>query len=210
MTSTTVLIPVKSSGVKSRLSRVLSEPERHEFTELLLKGVLKALGQAHLLISSYVVSSDGMILTLARQMGAGAIPEPQDAGVNSAVFRGMKVLRPNEDVLVIPLDLPLLQASELRHLMDLKSAGLDVVMVPSSSFDGTNALLFSPTQKISLSYDDNSFWNHMESCAKNGLSVGICSQGGVTFDVDSPEDLRSLARSGMNRPAVAFARRVTQ
>jgi 2-phospho-L-lactate guanylyltransferase len=210
LTTTAVLIPVKSSAAKSRLSQVLSGLERREFAELLLRGVLEALGQAGLLSSSYVVSSDSRTLTLARRMGADVILEPGNAGVNSAVSRGIRRTRPSENVLVIPSDLPLLQASELRHLIALKSAGLDVVMAPSWSFDGTNALLFSRERGITLSYDDDSFWNHLESCAQRGLSVGVSSRRGLTFDVDSPEDLRSLARLGPNKPLVPFAVRATR
>ena len=44
-----VLVPVKSSGAKSRLSGVLSEGERREFASLLLKDLHAALGRAGLL-----------------------------------------------------------------------------------------------------------------------------------------------------------------
>jgi 2-phospho-L-lactate guanylyltransferase (CobY/MobA/RfbA family) len=108
---------------------------------------------------------------------------------------------------VLPADLPLLQAAEVRHLVALKSAGLDVVIAPSLAFDGTNALLFSTVKGLPLSYDNNSFWNHMEAGARKGLSIGVSSAKGLMFDVDSPEDLKTLARSGANTPPATFARR---
>jgi 2-phospho-L-lactate guanylyltransferase len=210
LTSLAVLIPVKSSGAKSRLSKVLSEPERREFATLLLTGVLGALGRANLIDSSYVISSDRRALGLATRMGAGAISEDKDAGVNSAVTRGIAETGAPGTVLVIPADLPLLRAAEVRRLIALESAGLDVVIAPSSTFDGTNALLFPTVPGLDLSYDNDSFWNHIVAGARKGLSVGVSCTRGLMFDIDSPEDLKTLAQLRINTPAVAFARRMTR
>jgi 2-phospho-L-lactate guanylyltransferase len=114
----------------------------------------------------------------------------------------------SRDVLVLPSDLPLLRASDIRKILTLKSKGLDVVLSPSQAFDGTNALLFPRGSPVRLSYDDNSFWAHLASAASHGLSVGVYAGTGVMFDVDSPEDLDALARTDINSKAAAFARRV--
>jgi 2-phospho-L-lactate/phosphoenolpyruvate guanylyltransferase len=202
-----VLIPVKSSGPKSRLSEVLSLKERQELGALLLGGVLKALRQAGLLGVSHVISSDKSVLEYATGHGARAIPEPRDAGVNSAVIRGIKGAGFPDSVLVLPSDLPFIRGAEIRHLLTLKSLGFDAVLVPSSAFDGTNALLFAPSSGLTLSYDDNSFWNHLKAGARKGLSVGVSSGRRLMFDVDSAEDLRALARSRADTPLAAFAGR---
>jgi 2-phospho-L-lactate guanylyltransferase (CobY/MobA/RfbA family) len=82
-----------------------------------------------------------------------------------------------------------------------------VVIAPSASFNGTNALVFSPKAGLALSYDRDSFWNHIRASGRKGLSVGVSSEPGLTFDLDSPHDLRLLARSKARNPAVEFARR---
>jgi 2-phospho-L-lactate/phosphoenolpyruvate guanylyltransferase len=210
LTPLAVLVPVKSSGPKSRLSGVLSAQERREFGELLLGEVLKTLRRAGLLGVSYVVSSDRRILELSKKLGSGTITEPQDAGVDSAVTRGIEEARFPDSVLVLPSDLPFIKASEIRHLLELGSLGLDVVLVPSSAFDGTNALLFKTTSGFALSYDDNSFWNHLKGAARKGLSVGVCSEPGLMFDVDSPADLGFLAHSKSDRVPSVFARRAAR
>jgi 2-phospho-L-lactate guanylyltransferase len=206
LTLAAVIIPVKSSGMKSRLSGVLSQTQRLEFAELLLADVLSAIKKARLMDRCLVVSPDRGMLAIATQMGAGTVPEPKDSGVNSAVERGMREVGKEGDVLVVPSDLPLLRGSDVRGLLSMKSGGREVVITPSETFNGTNALLFSLSAPLPLSYDADSFWNHLRAAARLNLSVGVCTEKGVMFDVDSPRDLWKLARSRSGRASAAFAR----
>lgn len=203
-----VIIPVKSGEKKSRLSGVLGRGQRERFAGLLLADALGALRGAGFLRSSYVVSSDESMLSLAARLGSRTVKEPEDMGVNSAVARGLDAVRGNPQVLVIPADLPLLRASELKHMARISGSGAEVAIAPSLAFDGTNALLFEKAINPALSYDRDSFWNHLEGFGGQGLRVAVCTEPGVMFDVDSPEDLRLLARSSSQRPSAEFARRV--
>ena len=197
---------MKSSGAKSRLSSVLSRDERQELTTLLLSGVLKALRGAGLVATTHLVSSDSKMLRLATRLGAGTVREARDAGVNAAVEAGVRALGFPAKVLVLPSDLPLLRASHLKHIIALSEL-LQVVIVPSTSFNGTNALLYAPESGMILSYDNDSFWNHIRATGRKGLSTGVVSKQGLTFDLDTPEDLRRLAHLRVNIPAADFARR---
>jgi 2-phospho-L-lactate/phosphoenolpyruvate guanylyltransferase len=201
-----VIIPMKSARVKSRLSAVLSEERRAEFSRVLLSDLFGVLRGAGVLRFSQVVSSDRKTLDFAARSGANPVPEDKDAGVNSAVKRVLATIAGNESILVLPSDLALLRPSELLRLLQLKSAGLDIVLAPSRSFNGTNALLFSSGSDFPLSYDDDSFWNHLAACGRLGLSAGVCCERGLLFDVDTPDDLRLLAASRSKRRSVAFAR----
>ena len=204
-----VLVPVKSSGAKSRLSPVLTPAKRRELGFLLLSGVLDALGGAGLLAETHVVSSDPETLRFATRSGAGIVREAGDQGVNAAVEAGVEALGRPSRVLVLPSDLPLLRASQLRHIL-LLSEFLEVVIAPSASFDGTNALLFPTKVGLTLSYDNDSFWNHVRGIGEKDLSLGVVSNPGLTFDLDSPEDLRGLARTGADTPVAEFARRAAR
>ncbi len=206
MRNLAVLVPVKSSAVKSRLSGVLSESERREFALLLLSGVMSQLRRARLLQSTYVISSDKRVQDLAIATGASSILEARDRGVNSAVTLGIRESGSPSTVLVLPSDLPLVKASEIEHIIELKER-LDVVIVPSLSFNGTNALVLSGRRLMPLSYDHDSFWNHLGGGARKGLSMGVSSEPGLMFDVDSPSDFRALAHSGHRGPAAEFARK---
>jgi len=198
---------MKSNRVKSRLSAFLSEEQRTEFSRLLLGDLMAVLKEAGILHSSLVVSSDRTILDYAVKQGATAVPEEEDAGVNAAVVRGLTAVGGGVTVLVLPSDLPLLRPSELRRLLRLKTAGLDVVLAPSLGFNGTNALLFVSGSDFPLSYDDDSFWNHLGSCGRLGLRAGVSCESGLMFDVDAPDDLRLLSKSRSMRKSAVFARR---
>ena len=199
-----VIIPVKSAGKKSRLSDLLSSTQRGQFSKLMLRNVLRALSQAGL-GRIHVVSSDVEILEFAQGHGAKPVPEASDSGVNEAVRTGIRATHAKE-YLILPSDLPFLGPSDLLSMLKLWAGGLDLVVSPSCAFDGTNALLFAPGTNFPLSYDRDSFWNHLYSAAKLELSVGVCSRIGVMFDIDTPEDFRSLATSPGRSPPVEFSR----
>ena len=207
MKSIVVLIPVKSRDAKSRLSGQLTYSERRELTLLMLRDLLAVFKSSKLIKNCFVVSPDDEVLSVAKNSGAGVVPEETDRGVNAAVAQGMRETD-SETVMVIPSDLPFLVPSNVRRLLWLKSSGLRVVMSPSKGFDGTNALIFSRKAPIPLSYDNNSFWAHLESAGSAGFSVGIYSGPGVMFDVDSPEDFFALGRAKVKRMSISFAKGV--
>jgi 2-phospho-L-lactate guanylyltransferase len=204
--SLVILIPVKSRGGKSRLSKQLTHSERRLLTVLMLRDLLDVFKRAKLIKACLVVSPDEEVLSIAERSGAGTVREEKDMGVNAAVARGMRDTE-SENVMVIPSDLPFLVPSDVRRLLSLKSSGLSVVISPSMGFDGTNALLFSRKTPIHLSYDSDSFWAHLESAGGASLSVGIYSGPGVMFDVDSFEDFLALGRSKVKRRSVSFAKK---
>ena len=201
-----MIIPVKASNAKSRLSPVLSPAERRSLVTALFRGLMDTLSKSGLVSTSYVVSSDGQILRLASALGARQVPETADSGVNAAVRAGMSAAKGSREFLVLPSDLPLLGARDLAALLGLRAEGARVVLAPSAAFDGTNALLFPRSPSFPLSFDRNSFWNHLAAASRLGFPTAVCARSGIMFDVDSPDDLRSLAASGVRGRGAAIAR----
>jgi len=204
-----VIVPVKSAGKKSRLSPLLSPPERREFAISLFTELMGTLAKAGLIRSCRVVSSDREVLAAASTLGAVPIPERSDSGVNSAVRLGMRDAPEASEYLVLPSDLPLLRASDLRGLLRLRDGRPGVVISPSAGFDGTNALIFPRVPRFPLSYDRDSFWKHLGGASRLGLRVGVCARERIMFDVDSPDDLRRLAAAGARGGSAEIARGAT-
>lgn len=205
MNKTAILIPFKADRRKSRLSQVLNPNQRSRLAELMLAEVLGVFREAGLLSRCHVVSSDGKVLALARRLGALTIAERQDEGVNAAVDTGVRTLGKGRDFMVVPSDLPLLASDEVKTALALKR-GFDCVISPSRLFDGTNLLIFSGRDAPVLSYDSDSFWNHVRVAARKGLSLAVYCGEGVLFDVDTLKDLRALSHTGKRIPSVEFAK----
>jgi 2-phospho-L-lactate guanylyltransferase len=202
---TAVLIPFKAHRKKSRLFRVLGPDQRGRLAELMLVDVLGAFRKAGLLQRCYVITSDSKVLALARGQGARTIVESRDKGVNAAVEIGVKTLGIDRDFMVVPSDLPLITPGEIKCALVMKR-NFDCVISPSRSFDGTNLLIFSGKVAPALSYDSDSFWNHVGGAARKGLSLAVYCGEGVLSDVDTPEDLRLLSRTGRRTLSAEFAR----
>ncbi len=208
MKSPAIVVPFKSKNSKSRLSSVLEPSARRRFAKIMLSEVLAVVREARLISRCYVVSSDATALSVAKLSGASPVLERSDKGVNAAIARTMNLLKDEDRFLVIPSDLPLLKPKELRHALSLGSQ-FRCVLSPSRSFDGTNLFLFSRKDDIALSYDSNSFWNHVDEAAKKGASLAVYSGKGVVFDVDRADDLWELARARINTPSTRFAKKAT-
>lgn len=153
----------------------------------------------------YVISSDVRALNLARRLGAQTIAESRDEGVNAAVRMGVRTLGRDHSFMVVPSDLPLLAPDEVKTALSLKR-GFDAVISPSRSFDGTNLFAFSGRAAPVLSYDSDSFWNHVDGAARGGLSLAVYCGEGVLADVDTPEDLCSLSGAKRRVSSARFAK----
>ncbi len=203
-----VLIPFKANWQKSRLSPLLTGPQRRLLSESMLLDVLDAFQTAGMLARCSVVTSDRRAADLAEKAGASVAVEPSDRGVNAAVAWGMSKIGMGEDVMVVPSDLPLLRPGEIRKATSLRSQGFDAVVSPSRAFDGTNLLIMSASVPIHLSYDKNSFWNHVAGTAAKGLRLAVYTGIGFLFDVDSPADLEEISKLRRSRRSIALARRL--
>jgi len=187
--STAVVIPVKGEDPKGRLSPLLEPKQRRQLQVAMLEDTLQTLIRARMIRHTYVVSSDGQILEFVQRFGASSISEPEDAGVNAAVKRGLEETAWFDQQLVIPADLPLLSVEDLKAGPMLAREGAQVVVSPSETFDGTNMLLLTRGVGLPLHYDDDSFRKHFASATSRGLRVAVYYSRGVGFDVDRPSDV---------------------
>jgi 2-phospho-L-lactate guanylyltransferase len=202
-----VIIPFKGETPKSRLSGVLSPAERANLSYMMLEDVLNAVVEAGMISSCYVVSSDRIALALAEKVEAKTIKEEKSTGVDAAVRLGIEFSKTGRPM-IIPADIPSISASEIREALSLDSENADVVLSPSRAFDGTNLLLFSEENPVELSYDRDSFWNHLRAAARRSAKVAVYTGRGVILDIDTDEDLRTLAELEINIPSADFARKV--
>ncbi len=202
-----VVVPVKGRDYKTRLAGVLEAGERAVLSRLLLADLLRTLTRAGLIGRTFVVSSSEGMLGLAKRSGARTVREGKDSGVNAAVKLAVRSVKGFDEFMILPADLPLLTPADIMKAFSLRGAGMDVVLSPSASFNGTNLLVIPRSSGLRLSYDRDSFWNHLRSAAEKGLRVGVYTSRGVLLDVDTESDAKEAARVGRRAKSVSFLRR---
>lgn len=154
----------------------------------------------------HVISSDPEAGARARAAGVSFIREAGSSGVNGAVRLGVRRLKLKSEFVVIPSDLALLSPPDILHSLGFGGRA-SVVIAPSASFSGTNLLLFPRRMGPLLSYDEDSFWNHLATAAKLGLKTVVLTRRGLLFDLDTPEDANELLRLRVNNAPARFLRK---
>ena len=196
---TFAIVPVKKfENSKTRLSAALTEGDRALLSSLMLEGTLQALAGAPQLQQIVVVSGDARASEIAgKYSNTKFLYEEKESGVNSAVALAdeYSAKAGADATIVIPEDLPLLDAADVAMMCDLaENESRCIVICPSLRYDGTNALLRKPANAIKTSYDDDSYESHIRTARNLGIPVKIFFSKKLMSDVDTPEDARLLAK----------------
>jgi coenzyme F420-0:L-glutamate ligase/coenzyme F420-1:gamma-L-glutamate ligase len=204
-----ILIPVKNLGnAKQRLSAVLDRSTRTELAHAMLEDVLQAVFEARV-DQVALVTSDGFAIGLAAKYGFEVIPDTANRGETDAIEMATRVCeeRGIETTLVIPGDIPLVEAADLRTIHEHAPAS-GSVLVPSSDERGTNAVLRRPAALFPLRFGNDSFVPHLTAAKATGQSSVVLSLPRIALDIDTPEDLCELAQAPGEKRAQLLARRL--
>ena len=191
------IVPVKPlKRGKSRLAGILTEEERTQLNQSLLEKTLKTLSELKEVDQVLVVSRDPHALTIARNYGAKTVQEDGQPHLNMALARAtvMAQLHAPHGVLVLPADLPLLTADDVRALVDRAVKPPVVVIAPDRHHKGTNALLMVPPSLIEYDFGDGSFERHCERARQAGAKLEIVELPSLALDLDLPEDLELVRK----------------
>ncbi|OQY35950.1 MAG: 2-phospho-L-lactate guanylyltransferase [Anaerolineaceae bacterium 4572_5.1] len=178
-------------GVKEPFYDVLTDGEYERLNEYLLENTIKTLTEEPKIADVLVCNRDPTALTVARKFGARTLKEDGTPGLNIALERATAVAQTYGicGVLIIPADLPLLTAENIKLLVENVDDPPSVKIVPDRRSQGTNALLIRPAGLFEYQYGENSFEKHCEAARTAGASLEICELPSLALDVDSPEDL---------------------
>ena len=139
------IIPVKPlRRGKSRLAQVISADERADLNQYLLEHTIQVLRSIEEIEHILVVSRDKEALALARDMGARTVQEFGHPDLNTALSRATEVAKSYETcgILIVPADLPRLNAEDIREILKHRKDPPVVVLAPDRKREGTNMLLF--------------------------------------------------------------------
>jgi len=193
-----VAVPVKDLvNAKQRLVPVLHGEERQALARAMLEDVLTALDAA-LPGAAFVVTTDALVMDVARRHRAGCLVESGNRGHTEAVAFAQReaVARGAARLLTVPGDVPCVTPGEVRAVCGALGAGPGVAFVPSVSGFGTNAALLAPPDAMPLKFGEPSFDNHLLAARQLGLAPVVLELPGIGLDIDAPEDIEMLLRRG--------------
>jgi 2-phospho-L-lactate/phosphoenolpyruvate guanylyltransferase len=201
-----ILVPVKNlSSAKQRLAAVLDQAARTKLAQAMLEDVLTALHSWVGRPQVAMVTSDVYATSLATRFGFEIIPDPVNPGETGAIEMATHrcVERGEESTLVIPADIPLIKAEELKEILE-RAPAKGSVLVPAGDGRGTNAAFRRPADLFPLRFGNDSFKPHLAVAQATGMPCVVLNLPGIAVDVDNPSDLQEL----LNLPGDTRAQRL--
>jgi 2-phospho-L-lactate guanylyltransferase len=203
-----ILVPVKSlANAKQRLASILDQPMRTELAEAMLFDVLETLATWTNRPVVGIVTSDAFAIELARRFEFEVIPDNANRSETDAIEMATKVCesRHVDSTLVVPGDIPLINASELDQI--LEAAPVEgSVLVAAADGRGTNAAWRRPAGLFPLRFGNDSFKPHLAAARATQKQCVVLSLPGIALDIDNPSDLRQLAEAPGETRAQRLAR----
>lgn len=206
-----ILIPVKNlQNAKQRLSPLFDAAMRTQLAQTMLADVVTAVAVSKC-DDVALVTSDHFAIDLARQNGFEIIRDEVNVSESDAIAMATQVCisRGVGTTLILPGDIPLIEAEDLRAIYE-HAPERGSVLVPSSDKRGSNAVLRRPAALFPLRFGNDSFMPHLAAAIATNTSCVVLSLPRIGLDIDTPEDLKQLAIATGTKPSQALARRFGQ
>ena len=204
-----ILVPVKHlANAKQRLAPVADQTARTELAHAMLLDVLGTLATWGDPAEVSLVTSDPFALQLAQQFHFAVISDATNRSETDAIELATQICesRGVRSTLVIPADIPLIQAWEVEEILEAAPAE-GSVLVPAADGRGTNAAWRSPAGLFPLRFGNDSFKPHLAAARATQKPCIVLSLPGIALDVDGPSDLAQLAAAPGETRAQQLIRR---
>jgi 2-phospho-L-lactate guanylyltransferase len=190
-----ILVPVKNlASAKQRLASLLDQPTRTALAQTMLLDVAESLASWAGRPAVGFVTSDAYASELARRFGFEVVLDSANRGETAAIAMATAICesRRVDFTLVIPGDIPLIEAGEIEKILEA-APETGSVLAPAGDGRGTNAAFRRPAGLFPLRFGNDSFKPHLVAAQATAKPVVVLSLPGIALDVDSPADLRRLA-----------------
>jgi 2-phospho-L-lactate/phosphoenolpyruvate guanylyltransferase len=190
-----LLLPVKDlRHAKKRLIGVLSPEERFALAEAMLADTVRAVKRTRCADKIFVVTNYEPAMHLAEENRWEILREEQQISESLSVDAASKICEQKgvTGLLRLPLDLPLIQSSDIDELLSSDCSAPSLVIVPSRDGTGTNAMLWTPPTLFPSHFGNGSFAKHLAEAERAHAQVLIRRNARLEMDVDDESDLRVL------------------
>jgi len=196
-----LLLPVKDlNHAKKRLMSVLTPEERFGLAEAMLADTMRAVRGVALAEKIFVVTNYEPAMRVARENGWEILPEGRQISESHSVDAASRVCegRGVTALLRLPLDLPLIQSSDIDELLAVECHAPTMVIVPSRDGTGTNAMLRKPPTLFPSHFGNGSFAKHLAEAENANARVVVSRNSRLEMDVDDEADLRALLKQDLS------------
>jgi 2-phospho-L-lactate guanylyltransferase len=190
-----LLLPVKDlNNAKMRLIGVLTPAERFGLAEAMLADTARAVRGVALAERIFVVTNYEPAMRVARENGWELLPEEQQISESHSVDAASRICedRGVTALLRLPLDLPLVQSSDIDELLAVECHAPTLVIVPSRDETGTNAMLRTPPTLFPSHFGNGSFAKHLAEAENANARAVVRRNPRLEMDLDDEADLRAL------------------
>src|SRR5882757_5788254 len=197
-----LLLPVKNlRQAKQRLSPFLNADERFDLAQAMLADTVRAIRGVREAEKIFVVTNYIPAMEAAQQNGWELLREDRQISESFSVdYASMQCAKRGVTALLrLPLDVPLVQSSDIDELLAVECAAPALVIVPSRDGDGTNAILRTPPTLFPSHFGSGSFAKHLAEAESARAQVVIRRNPRIEIDVDDESDLRTLLEHDLTR-----------
>jgi 2-phospho-L-lactate/phosphoenolpyruvate guanylyltransferase len=199
-----LLLPVKDlNNAKKRLMGVLTSEERFGLAEAMLADTIRAVCGVALAEKIFVVTNYEPAMRVARENGWEILREERQISESHSVDAASRICedRGVTALLRLPLDVPLVQASDIDELLAVQCEVPALVIVPSRDGLGTNAILRMPPALFPSHFGEGSYAKHVGEAERIGAHVILRRNTRLEMDVDDVADLRVLLKHDLSGTA---------
>ncbi|MDQ1629051.1 MAG: 2-phospho-L-lactate/phosphoenolpyruvate guanylyltransferase [Actinomycetota bacterium] len=187
------VVPIKPLPLaKSRLA--LPAEDRQALALAFALDTITSLAGSRLVAGIVVVTSDDDVARRVRRLDVRLVRD-DGSGLDAALGAGIRAATPwspSTGVVVVPADLPCLQADDVTHVL-AAAAGSEGAFVPDRSGTGTTLVVLPPDRSAVTRYGPGSADRHRLL----GLMPLEDAPLRARHDVDTLDDLRAAAQLGI-------------
>jgi 2-phospho-L-lactate guanylyltransferase len=202
--SRAILLPIKDlRNAKQRLAGALTPEERFGLAQAMLADTVRVLCGVQHAHKIFVITNYEPATEIAAKHGWEVLREEHQVSESASVDFASRLCaeRGIAALLRLPLDLPLIQPSDIDELLASECSAPAVVMVPSRDGTGTNAILRTPPTLFPSHFGPNSFAKHRGEAERTGAKIIVRRNERLEMDVDDEADLRALLRHDLSHTA---------
>ena len=204
---TAAFIPVKKfESSKSRLD--LTTNQKIVLTELMLKSTILTLKKCKNISTIITISADERVEKISSYYDV-KFTFAKEKGVNYAVKIGDNICKESliNTNIVVPIDLIFLDTNEIELLLSIAGKlNKCSIILPSARMDGTNLLIRKQYDLYETSYDNYSYYNHIQSSRKTGARTIVIKSANLSKDLDTMDDYDRITEHPMNRLSYLISR----